>query len=355
MDEARQIKRKLYSLSRNVRNLQICVANINNILQAQPNRVALAAPPGLAAMRSTMGSLFHSTRLMQEVNELALQEGSVALELIEDSDSLLLQPVLQLYQTAKDTKPILDIAHNHVNRLHGQLNSLFVATVTFCPVVEPMIADAARIDARIAVIKRIMNRIAGQAFTGGLPGALEKRLRMLKPQLAVVDQEIQDIGSQLALLMGKMNKLVELSQRLEPVMRIAVVMDTVAKDLTPVSNVLKHLGRVLYNVKQDYSGNKHKDWLDNALAGQNLPMDDLVEAEQQLAQLAQTVAPVVEPLRGLVDGIKADVPTYHVLQGLENTLVQQQIRFQNAVKVVNVICNSFDRLFQDYKALTYAA
>ena len=47
MDEARNIKTILYPLARDVRNLHTFVANINNILQAEPDRFALAAPPGL--------------------------------------------------------------------------------------------------------------------------------------------------------------------------------------------------------------------------------------------------------------------------------------------------------------------
>ena len=51
MEEARNLKGILYPLSRDIRNLKTFLANINNILQADPERFALAASPGLMTLR----------------------------------------------------------------------------------------------------------------------------------------------------------------------------------------------------------------------------------------------------------------------------------------------------------------
>ncbi|HAG94779.1 MAG TPA: hypothetical protein DCL78_11705, partial [Gammaproteobacteria bacterium] len=88
MDEARNIKTILYPLARDVRNLHTFVANINNILQAEPDRFALAAPPGLASLRNTLRSLAKSTKAMQEVNEIQFNRANTfLLEITKTSKS----------------------------------------------------------------------------------------------------------------------------------------------------------------------------------------------------------------------------------------------------------------------------
>ena len=56
-EEARLTKNDFYPLMRDIRNLRTFAVNLNNILQAAPDRFAVAAPPGLIALRNSVKNL----------------------------------------------------------------------------------------------------------------------------------------------------------------------------------------------------------------------------------------------------------------------------------------------------------
>lgn len=357
MDEARNIKSILYPLARDVRNLHTFVANINNILQAEPERFALAAPPGLASMRNTLRSLAKSIKAMQEVNEIAISESAVAEKLAARSMTLVLRPAAHLHDTAKGLKQPLDRAYNLVARLNGYLNPLFVFTVSTSPVVELMARDLEALDQRLYSLKKAIARLSDQELTSGLPRAIEDQLGVYKPRLKVLEKEMADIANQMAMLMGKMNRLMELSARLEPLMRMAVALNSAIDDLVPSMVVLKKLGKALASVHNRYDQEGFlTQKVDEALAELNLPMDSLIQLEYQLRrEVASYIDPITAPLQELTDHLKGAVPTSHELNGLESTLLAQHNRFNVVQKMSASLFDGFDRLLHEYRLISHVA
>lgn len=357
MDEARNIKSILYPLARDVRNLHTFVANINNILQAEPDRFALAAPPGLASLRNTLRSLVKAIKAMQEVNEIAISESAVAEKLAVRSMTLVLRPAAHLHDTARTLKPQVDRAFSLVSRLNGYLNPLFVFTVSTSPVVELMARELDGLDQRLNALKKSIARLSDQELTAGLPQGVEDQLALYGPRLKVMEKEAADIANQMALLMGKMNRLMELSSRLEPLMRMAVALNSAIDDLVPAMTVLKKLGRALGSVQARYDQEGSlTNKVDEALAELDLPMDSLIQLEYQLQREVESyILPILEPLQELADQVKGALPTTHELNGLESTLLAQHNRFTVMLKMTSTLFDGFDRLLLDYRLTSHVA
>jgi hypothetical protein len=357
MEEARHLKSILYPLARDVRNLHTFVANIHNILQAEPDRFALAAPPGLASMRNTLRSLSKSTKAMQEVNDIAIAESAVAEKLAARAMTLVLRPAAHLHDTACKLKQPIDRTYSLIARLNGYLNPLFVFTVSACPVVDVMARDVEKLDRRLSELKKSITRLSDQEMTSGLPKSIQMQLALYKPQLKVIEKESADIAHQMALLMGNMNHLMELSARLEPLIRMAVALDTAIEDLLPSMSVLKHLGNALAGVRSRYDQEGSLTQLvDEALADLELPMDALMQLEFQLKREVENyIDPIMMPLVELTEQVKGSLPNTHKLNGLESTLLAQHNRFNHILKMSNSAFDGIDRLLQEYKLLTHAA
>lgn len=356
MEEARQIKRNLYSLSRIIKQLQSFIVTVNGTLQAEPDRFVLAAPIGLASMRTTLGNLFHAIQVIHEVNEATLQESEYALSLTSETFSFLLHPMVELNNTAVNIKPSIVKLHGQVARLHGYLNSVFVSTVVFCPAVEQMLRQTSRMGNRIAVVKRTMNRLTGQELTSGLPQLVEKRLRSLKPKLGMVEQDLQVISAQMALIMGRMTSLTDLCSGLESLVKMAVIMDGFSSELQSNMTALKVLGRELHNITPAFlEVREPQGWIDRTLTGKELPWDAVPQLEQQLSRTGSLINPMLEPLVELTSHVKSSAPSHKVLNELESALLQQQNRLEVTAKSLNGVLDGFDRLFREYKYLTDAA
>lgn len=357
MDEARKIKTILYPLARDVRNLHTFVANINNILQAEPDRFALAAPPGLASLRNTMRSLAKSTKAMQEVNDIAIGESDVAEKLARRSMTLVLRPAAHLHDTARSLKAPIERAYNLIARLNGYLNPLFVFTVSTSPVIELMARDLEQLDERLTVLKKAVARLSDQELMSGLPAPVEEQLALYAPRLKVMESEMSDIANQMSILMGKMNRLMDLSARLEPLMRMAVAMNGAIDDLVPSMVVLKKLGKALTSVdiRYDQEGSITNK-VDEALSQLDLPMDALIQLEYQLKhEVEQYIDPIIEPLQELTDHVKGGLPVTHELNGLESTLLAQQNRFNMVNKLSQSLFEGFDRLLEEYRLAAHVA
>ncbi|RLU02426.1 MAG: hypothetical protein D9N11_09265 [Ketobacter sp.] len=357
MDEARTIKSILYPLARDVRNLHTFVANINNILQAEPDRFALAAPSGLASLRNTMRSLAKSTKAMQEVNDIAINESAMAEKLAQRSMTLVLRPAAHLHDTARSLKTSIDRAHNLMARLNGYLNPLFVFTVSTSPVAELMARDLDMLDRRLTNLKKTMARLSDQELISGLPNAVEDQLALYVPRLKVMESETSDIANQMSILMGKMNRLMELSARLEPLMRMAVALNSAIDDLVPAMVVLKKLGKALSMVQSRYDKEGSlTQAVDDALAELDLPMDALIQLEYQLRREVENyIDPIIEPLQELTDHVKDSLPVTHELNGLESTLLAQHNRFNVVLKLSTTLFEGFDRLVEEYRLVTNVA
>lgn len=356
MDEARNLKSILYPLSRDIRNLQTFLANIRNILQAQPDRFALAAPPGLMSLRKTLKSLSASTKAIQEVNDIALRESALAEELSENAMSLVLRPAARLRDATRAMNNPVNQAHSLVTRLNGYLSPLFVFSVSAGPEVESMQRDVTLVEQRLADIKKSVTRLTDQELIVGLSQTMESQLSVVRPQLQEVEQEVEDIAEQMALLMGKMNKLSKLSSRLHPLMRMAAVMDGAIQDLVPAMTTLKYLGSALTTIKNEARpGQSLTEQLDEILQRYDLPMDALIQLEYTLRhQVEHYIHPVLEPLAELAEQLKGDVPTNHQLHGLESTLLAQQNRFTHAGKRIDRIFDVLEPLVEQAKLPLYA-
>ncbi|AUM13622.1 hypothetical protein [Ketobacter alkanivorans] len=357
MDEARNIKSILYPLARDVRNLHTFVANINNILQAEPERFALAAPPGLASLRNTLRSLTKSIKAMQEVNDIAIEESAVAEKLAARSMTLVLRPAAHLHDTVRALKQPLDRAFNLVARLNGYLNPLFVFTVSTAPVVDLMARDLEVLEQRLSGLKRSVARLSDQELISGLPQPIEDQLGVYGPRFKVMEKETADVANQMALLMGKMNHLVEISARLEPLMRMAVALNSAIDQLVPSMVLLKKLGKALANVQTRYEQEGSlTSKVDEALAELDLPMDALIQLEYQLQQEVDSyIDPILEPLQELTAHIKGTMPNTHELNGLESTLLAQHNRFNVVLKMSHVLFDNFDHLLQEYRLMSHVA
>lgn len=275
MEEARNLKSILYPLSRDIRNLQTFLSNINNILQAEPERFALAAPPGLMSLRKTLKSLSASTKAMQEVNEITLRESVLAEELSNRTLSLVLRPAAQLRDAARKMNGPVNQAHSLVTRLNGYLNPLFVFSVSVSPEVEIMRRDLALVEQRLNAIKKPIGRLTDHELIMGLSQSTEVGLGVVRPQLHELEKEVEDIAEQMALLMGKMNPLQKLSSQLQPLMRMAAAMDGAIQQLIPAMTTLKHLTAVLSSVDKDATaGPELSQQLEELLQRYDLPMDD---------------------------------------------------------------------------------
>lgn len=220
MDEARRIKSILYPLSRDLRNLHTFVANINSVLQADPDRFAVAVAPGLASIRNTLRSLSKSSKAMLEVNDITLSECEMAKRLSADPDVTLLQPIAHLQQTALSLKSPIDQVYRMVLRLNGYLSPTFVFTVSSMSYSNMMMRDVISVSQRMSAIKKAISRLTDYEMTAGLPANIEHSLSLLMPQLAVIEQEASDIALKMSHLMARMSPLMELSGRLEPIVRM---------------------------------------------------------------------------------------------------------------------------------------
>jgi len=355
MDQARTIKSILYPLARDVRNLHTFVANINNILQAEPERFALAAPAGLAALRRTLHSLARSTRAMQEVNDIALSESRLAEQLAQRSMTLVLRPAAHLHDTARALKAPIDRAYNLVARLNGYLNPVFVFTVSTSPVVEAMTRDLEQLDQRLTALKKAIVRLADHEFTSGLSPAVAARLALYEPRLKVMESEAADLANQMSILMGKMNRLLDLSARLSPLMRMAVAMNDAIEDLVPSMVVLKKLGRALARVEAGDDGESSlTDKIDLALQELELPMDALIQLDFQLRREVENyIAPILQPLQELTEHARGTLPDTHELNGLESTLLAQRSRFNVLQKMSATLFEGFDRVMEEFRLLNH--
>ena len=356
MEEARHVKRSLYSLSRTIKQLQSPVANLNNLLQAEPERFVLSAPVGLASMRTTLGGLFHAIQTLHEVNEVTLQESEYARELASDSFSFLLHPMMDLNSTAKSIRPSLVKLHGQIARLHGYLNSVFVSVVVFCPAAEQMLKRTVQMDTRLAIVKRTMNRLSGKELTTGLPQMMEKRLRSLKPKLNLLDQELQGIARQMSSQLARTTRLTEVCAGMESLVKMAVIMSNLANELKPNMVALKVLGRELQSITPAFLEQREpQGWLDRTLSGKELPWDSVPLLEQQLSRSDRLIRPMLTPLTELTLYVKSAAPSHTVLSQLESDLLQQQANLEASSKSLNGLMDGFDRLFREYKYLMDAA
>ncbi len=358
MEQARKLRTILYPLSRDIRNLRTFIANINNVLQADPQRFVVGAPVGLLSVRNSVRSLQKNTRAIKEVNDIALQESSVAAALVERTGTPLLRPAQQLNLLARNLKPRVDRTHSAVVRIEGYLNPVFVFMAALIPVVESMQQEVEVLDDRLLQFKKAVQRLADQELTAGLPAEAEKQLELLTPQFSVIEQETADISAQVGLLMGKLNRLSELSAKLEVLVRMGAALDGSVNELVPAMAVLKNLGNLLVQVQkshapQEMSLSQH---LDDALASLKLPSDTLLQLEIRLSQQVEHyIEPIMEPLADLAEQLRPKIPNTHELNGLESTLVAQSIRFGNVNKLMTRLFTHLDRVIGLVKQATHAA
>ena len=358
MDEARKLKSILYPLSRDVRNLRTFVANINNILQAEPQRFAVAAPVGLLSLRNSVRTLAKSTRATKEVNDIALQESTVACSLAEATGIPQLRPAAQLNQLARNVRPQVDRAYGSVVRIEGYLNPVFVFMAAMIPVVENLSRDVERVDEKLQLLKKAVSRLVDQELTSGLPQGAEHQMELLAPQLAVIEDETADITAQAGLLMGKLNRLSEMSSKLEMLVRMGAAMDGAMSDLIPSMADLKNLGHLLVQVQKTHDplAMSLTDHVNDALATLHLPNDMLLQLEIHLSEhVERFVEPVVKPLNEMAEHLRSGLPSTHELNGLESTMVAQNIRFGNVSKLLGRLFGQLDRVIEDVRQAMHAA
>lgn len=358
MDEARKLKSILYPLSRDVRNLRTFIHNINNILQAEPQRFAVAAPVGLATLRSSVRTLNKATRAMKETTDIALQESMVAASLAQRTRIPLLRPAAQLNTLARNLKPRADRAYNSVLRIEGYLNPVFVFMAAMIPVVGNMARDIALIDDGIQHFKKSVSRLVDHEMTSGLPGNAEKQMAVLSPQFAVISQEAADIAAQTGLLMGKMNRLQELSSKLEVLVRMSAALDGSVQDLVPAIAALKRLGGVLAQVQKTHEPLNRSlvEHVEDALASLHMPTDALLQLELRLSQqMEHYIEPVTEPLQDIAESLRNRVMNTHDLNGVESTLAAQSGRLGNISKLLARLFNQLDQIIVETRQSTHAA
>ncbi len=358
MDEARKLKSILYPLSRDMRNLRTFINNINNILQAEPQRFAVAAPTGLACLRSSVRSLNKATRAMKETTDIAMQESTVASSLAESTRILMLRPAAQLNILARNIKPQVDRAYNSVARIEGYLNPIFVFMAATIPVVENMVRDVELVDEKIQLFKKSVSRLVDQELTSGLPVDSEMRMATLAPQFAVIEQETADIAAQTGMLMGKMGRLLELSAKLDVLVRIGAALDGSVQDLVPAIAALKQLDGVLTRVQKthDPSSMPLRAHVEDALLTVRMPTDSLLQLEMRLSQqMEQYIEPIVEPLGEIAETLRNRVMNTHELNGLEATLVAQNIRMNNVSKLLGRLFGQLDQLIIETRQSIHAA
>lgn len=358
MEEARKLRTILYPLARDIRNLSTFVANINNVLQADAQRFAIGAPVGLLSIRNSVRSLNKNTRAMKEVNDIALQESSVAASLAEATGNTLLRPALQLNLLARNAKPQVDRTYSCVLRIEGYLNPVFVFMAALIPVVQSMQSDVQALDDRMAQFKKTVSRLADQELTSGLPGEAEQQLEQLIPQFSVIEQETSDISAQVGLLMGKMNRLSELSSKLEILLRMSAALDGSLNELLPAMAVLKNLSVVLNQAQRQHEpqGQSLEARVAEAVAGLKLPSDTLLQLETRLAQqVDRYINPIAQPLQELAEQLRPRMPSTHELNGLESTLVAQSNRFGNVNKLLTRLFSNLDRVIAQVNRTTHAA
>lgn len=358
MEEARKLKSILYPLSREVRNLRTFIHNINHILQAEPQRFAVAAPVGLATLRSSVRTLSRATRAMRETTDVAQQDSAVAASLAERTRTPLLRPAAQLNALACNIRPDVERAANSVARVEGYLNPLFVFTAAMVPVLDTMQRDIDQVDEQVQQFKKSVSRMVDQELTSGLPAEAEQQMSQLTPQFAVIEQETADIAAQTGLLMGKMNKLQELAGRLDVLVRMGAALDGSLLDLAPAMNSLKQLGDLLVQVEQSHDplSLSLTEHVGDALASLRLPNDTLLQLELQLGQhMQQYIAPIVGPLQELADQLRSRTPNTHELNGLENGLMSQSVRLGNVTKLLGRLFGRLDQVIAEARQSTHAA
>lgn len=358
MEEARKLRTLLFPLSRDIRNLRTFIVNIDNILQAEPQRFVVGAPVGLLSLRNSVRSLHRNTRAMKEATDITLHESSVAAALATCADTPLLRPAAALNTRTRQLKPMVDRAHASIVRIEGYLNPLFVFMAAVLPLVAGLRREVEALDERLGPFKKGALRLADLELTSGLPVTAEKELALLTSQFGVIEQEAADIAAQVGLLMGKLNRLSELSARLESLVRMGAALDGTLTDLVPSLAVLKNLGAALAQVQQwhDPAQSRLDAQLDEALAGLALPVDTLQQQESRLSQQVERyIAPIAAPLQALADQLRGWVPNTHELNGLESTLVAQSIRFGNVNKLVTRLFGQLERVIDDIKQSTHAA
>jgi hypothetical protein len=226
------------------------------------------------------------------------------------------------------------------------------------PVVEILQREVDQLDERLLHFKKAVSRLVDLELTSGLSADAEKKLEILTPQFSVIEQETADISSQVGLLMGKMNRLSELTGKLEILVRMGAAMDGAIHDLVPAMAVLKNLGMVLVQVQKSHDPRAWSltEHLEEALNSLQLPTDTLLQLEIRLAQQVEHyIDPVVEPLQDLAEQLRARVPNTHMLNGLESTLLAQSVRFGNVSKLVTRLFSHLERIIADVRQTTHAA
>lgn len=346
MDEARRIKQLLYPLSRDIRNLHIFTQNIERALQAPPSRFAVAAPVSLITAKQTVKSLLTSVRTLMEVNEIILKESAIAENLSQHSMTLVLRPAAHLNDVAREKKVYLERAHGLLARLNVYLNPLFIFTMANLPVVDALKNHTMATEQRLALVKKSISRLSDQEMITGISSVLEARLQKLYPSLSTIRQECSDIAQQIALIMGKMNRLTDYSGQLEPAVRMALAVDSALFAFKPEMKLLKQLGKAFHRIQQQ---NDSKALLNEhvhvAFAGLELPMDALFQIETQLKKLMDhTLEPMLMPLTDMVERIKDNPLQTHELKGLELTLATQQARFAHVEKMLMSVVDDLSQV-----------
>ena len=340
MDEARKLKSILYPMSRDVRNLRTFISNINNTLQATPQRFAVAAPIGLASLRGSVRSLNQVTRALKEATDSTLQECQLATVQISAEDAER-QPLVRLAELTGQLKPRADRAYNSVVRIEGYLNPVFVFMAVLIPVVEGMESAAGRIETNVLYFKKLFSRLVDQEQIAGLPLDAEKEMAELVPQLATLSAELADVAAQTGLMMGKMNRLQELSARLDVLLRMSAALNGSVPDLQPGLAVLKRWNAALAI---------------GSPVSATLPTEGLLQLEMQLLQLMeQAVGPVVEPLHELAETLRNHAPDSHELKGIESTLVAQGVRLGHLNKLQKNLFQQLEPVTQRLQHLIHPA
>jgi hypothetical protein len=208
-----------------------------------------------------------------------------------------------------------------------------------------------QLDARLGLLKKSVARLADQEFTTGLSSVVQQRLAIYEPRLRVIEGEAADIANQMSILMGKMNRLQELSTRLSPLLRMAVAMNDAIEDLVPSMVVLKKLGKALASAKshQPQQGSRTEQ-VNRVLSDLSLPMDALIQLEYQLQrEVSSYIEPILEPLQDLTDHVKGSLPDTHELHGLESTLLAQHNRFNMLLRLSTELFDGLNNLLHEQR------
>ena len=334
-DEARLAKSDFYRLQRDLGNLLTFTANLNNLLMAKPERFAATAPPGLITARHAINNMLATINLVQEVNQFALTQSQIAESLSEQQMVPVLFSAGRLHLTLSELTKSIEAASSQVHCFQRQLGPLFIFVLSAQPVTSAMQAQIRDSERWIQELAPAFDRLAELESSRGLPNQLSYRMAELRPRLKIVGQEMADISQAMADISMRLDPLISVNSRLEPITRMAANMDAVRQALRPLMTMLKRFGQILANESQRPMEQTLQDYCAEKFQDAMLPDDLLMQSRFGLTrQLDQYIKPMLDPLRAIIDEVLPELPTDKMLSDLDGDIARQQARLQQALQQV---------------------